>query len=232
MNIYRVSAAALTLQQSTTVQKVTSLLSAQHLNSSTSSTSPQPDQVSDGDKQNIDNIKKNCENWDYNPPLSEILQAARLAFAGYITSIQGLKLRNIKLDQIPPQQLATLVSCVTDTVLIWNVDGDPANIIKSARCEELQFKDITLDVSQTKLVVEALKDRIKVLGIGSSVSLDFDTLQQYDGSGKCGQISAYYTPSVIHQYKSKLKSYGKVLGWKTDERKSHLGNYWFDIERR
>jgi len=233
MNIYRVSASALTLQQSTTVQQVTSLLSAQNLNSSTRFSSPQQTQVylSNADIDNIDNIIKNCETCDYDPPRSEIMQAARLASAGCIISIKYLKLKNINLDQIPPQQLSTLASCVTDEVLIRNVDGDPANVIKSVRCERLLFQETTLDVSQTKIVVDALKDRVESSFIGPGVSLDFDTLQQYDGSGKCWQISVYCTPSVPHKYKSKLESYGKVLGWKTDEYNFNSGNHWFDIKR-
>ena len=141
-----------------------------------------------------------------------------------------MNLKDINLDQIPSQHLATLVSCAADEVLVQNVEGDLANVIKSAKSCDLWFYHTTLDVSQTKLVVEALKDRIEVLYIGPGVSLDFDTLQQYDGSGKCREIVAHYTPSVPH--KSILVNYGKVLGWKTEEMDGEDDeDYWLCIKR-
>ena len=78
----------------------------------------------------------------------------------------------------------------------------------------LRFHDTTLDVSQTKLVVEALKDRIEVLWIGLDASLDFDTLQHYDGLGKCHEINVWNT---YKKYKSMLETYGKKIGWRAHD---------------
>ena len=121
MNYYKVSASAHTLQQSTKVQQVTSFLSTKYLNSS-------PTNVSNRDIQKIVKIIKNFGYWDYNPPLSEILQAARLSSDGYITSVGCLNLKDINLYRIPSQQLSTLLSCVGSSVYMQNVVGDLANI--------------------------------------------------------------------------------------------------------
>ena len=235
MNYYRVEASALTLQQSTAVQKVTSLLSAHNLNSSASSTKSTSNQevqttLSNGDIQNIYKIIKNFENLQYNPPLLEILQAARLSSDGYITSVEYLVLKEINLDQIPSQHLVSLVSCVAETVYIRNVDGDLATVIKSAKSRILNFRDTALDARQSNLVVKALMDRIEILAIGSNALLDFDILQHYEGLGKCQEINVWCTPSVPHRYKSMLESYFSKLGWDAYEKKKLFGgDYWYYV---
>ena len=227
------SPTALSLPQATTVQKVTSLLSAQQLISSTNSTLQQPIQVrvSDEDIKNIEEIIQNSEDFEYYPPISEILQTARLVYGGYIATIKHLKLGYINLNQIPPQHLTTLASCATERVSIIEVEGDLSNVIKSAKCEQLNFSYITLDANQTMLLVEAVQDRIQQLIIGPDVLLDFDLLQNYDGLGKCWLISVYCTPSEPHRFKSNLEGYGKKLGWKTEIENIDSEDYLFNITR-
>jgi len=216
MHFYRVSAAACTisLQQATTVQQVTSLLSNQNLHSSTTSPSLQQTQASVvQDIGKIDEIINNCKKIWYNYSLSELLQAARLTFGGHIKSLKYLRLNNINLDQIPPQQLASLVSCVTDTVDIDSVEGSLEIVLKVAKSKFLRIENTTLDASKTLLLVEALKYRIGILNICENVVLDFDTLQRYNGLGKCWRIEVFSPTSEPHKYLPELKKYGKKLGW-------------------
>ena len=58
--------------------------------------------VSDEDIKNIEEIIQNSEDFEYYPPISEILQTARLVYGGYIATIKHLKLGYINLNQIPP----------------------------------------------------------------------------------------------------------------------------------
>ena len=224
MNFYRVSASAvkLTLQKANNVQQTTS----QHPNSAMSSTSPQQAKVS------IYEIEEKCESWICDSPsLSELLEAARLISSrSTVTNLQNLKLKNINIDQIPTQQLITLVSRVTDEVFIMNVQGNLTNVIRSARCENLHFKNITLDTYQTMLVLEALQNRIKFLYIGPDVTLDFEILQNYDGLGKCRWMGVFCSSSTSHKYKSKLEKFGKRLEWQTDRIEVEAG-YWARIKR-
>ena len=116
--------------------------------------------------------------------------AATLASHGYITEekiswpvAEGLQLKLVNLDvsSVPAVDLARLARCARNMVMLFNVTGDVTPVITNVKCRELDIRKNS-EVKSLALVT-AMDRNVKSLLLGNEVTLDMETLAQYDGKG-------------------------------------------------
>ena len=86
--------------------------------------------------------------------------------------------------------MALLVSCVTGSVEIRNVncDCDLISFLDNVKCEELTISGQTLSIGETWALVQAMESGVERVVLGGEVSLDITALTQYSGQGKCRRV--------------------------------------------
>ena len=104
-----------------------------------------------------------------------------LAHHGLLGSgFRFMTLDNVDLSPVPTQHMASLVSCVTDELGIWNVSGcDMVSILTSVKCQELHIRWQSLGREETKALVQAMETRVEKLILGEMVTLDPEALDEY-----------------------------------------------------
>ena len=126
--------------------------------------------------------------------------AATLASHGYINDekiswpqTEGLQLKLVNLDvsSVPAADLASLARCARDLVMLFNVTGDVTPLITNAKCRELDIRKNS-EVKSLALVT-AMVGNVKSLLLGNEVTLDMETLAQYDGKGECEKVLGLQT---------------------------------------
>ena len=87
------------------------------------------------------------------------------------------------------QHLASLACCVRGPVYIANVCGDLVPILSSIKCRHLFIGGQTsLLREDTLALVEAMKTSVSTVSFTGNVSLDIETLTQYNGKGECDLV--------------------------------------------
>ena len=89
----------------------------------------------------------------------------------------------------------------------------------------LGLVDLTLTEPQTQALVTALSERLERLTLSFDLTMDIETLCQYDGQGRCRELWVWRDTRRI--YRERLRRWGAEVGWAvtTDN------NNWF-IQRR
>ena len=163
-----------------------------------------------------------------NPSLSMFRLAAKLAWEGHLPSVKKMKLSYRDLiSDIPCVKLGKLASIVTDVVMIYSIDPASLDIVlESVRCSLLGLVNMTLTEPQTRALVTALTERLERLTLSSGLTVDIETLCQYDGQGRCQRLGAWR--DTRRMYGERLRRWGEEVGWAvtTDD------NDWLIIQRK
>ena len=163
-----------------------------------------------------------------NPSLPMFRLAAMLAWEGHLPSVKKMKLSYRDLiSDIPCVKLGKLASIVTDVVMIYSIDPASLDIVlESVRCSLLGLVNMTLTEPQTRALVTALTERLERLTLSSGLTVDIETLCQYDGQGRCQRLGAWR--DTRRMYGERLRRWGEEVGWAvtTDD------NDWLIIQRK
>ena len=160
------------------------------------------------------------EEWDFHaPPLSEILTAASLAHQGLLGSVEGLVLEDVDLASVPPELLASLVSCGTRNVDILNVRNcDIINILDTLQTlETLSISNQSLGSEETRALVRVMETRVEGLGLGiwGDVSPDIMAITQYSGEGRCWRVVCL--GNTAEKYREQMRSWAERIHWEVAE---------------
>ena len=152
---------------------------------------------------------------------------ASLATLGHITQVKGLRLCYLDTSLVPAEDLSRLVKCVTDVVAIARVTGSLAPVLSSVQCRGLLISNTRLTTADTQQLVAAMVTRVKEVSLGGAgrswwsgkldegVTLDMDTLAQYDGKGECDTV--IFKGNTSRRYRRQVKAWAGNIGWRVEE---------------
>ena len=86
---------------------------------------------------------------------------------------------------MPTEDLAKLLECVTENVYIENLRGDVTSVFSNINCVVLAIDKMSLSPVDTQTLVGAMDSRVEEVNLYEGVTMDLETLTQYDGTGKC-----------------------------------------------
>ena len=111
---------------------------------------------------------------------------------------------------MPAGDMARLVKCVSDSATITNVNGDLAPVLSNAQCRDLGIGSMNLSATDTKCLVDAMVRGVREVWL-DDVSLDMETLAQYDGKGKCESVPLW--DDTRERYGARVDSWAGEMGW-------------------
>ena len=159
-------------------------------------------------------IAKDLEDVERGPSLSQVQCGAALATLGHITQVKVLCLRDLDISPVPAEDLSSLVKC-SDAVIIDRVTGDLSPVLSSVQCRKITISNTSLSTADTQRLVAAMVTRVKSVALGRDVTLDVDTLAQYDGEGKCEEVVLWM--DTRERYRDQLKAWAENMGWQVQE---------------
>ena len=129
----------------------------------------------------------------YSPSLSMLKTAALLAWEGYLTSLENIRIEDISIRDIPWDHMEKLASTVTERVYIYNMTHTDqlGSILASVKCTVLWLRRMDLSDTETQALVTAMRDRVQRVAL-YYVTLDIEELTQYDCQGLCS-CPGHYT---------------------------------------
>ena len=144
----------------------------------------------------------------------EISTAASLAHHGLLGSVRGMRLRDVDLAKVPAEHLASLASCVTELVDIWNVSNtDLTSILDRSKSKWIQINSQNLSTAETRALVRAMASVEKVaLGHYGKMTLDIHTLATYNGQGKCREVRFWHT--TARWYREDVRRWVQRISWR------------------
>ena len=152
------------------------------------------------------------------PDLAQVQCAAALVTRGYITQVERLWLGNcgnLDMSLMPAEDLRRLVKCCVD-VAISGVTGGLSTVLSSVQCRRIIIANMRLSTADTQQLVAAMDTRVKsVVLYSSGVTLDMDTLAQYDGMGECGEVKLFR--DTKERYRDQVKAWAENMGWQVQE---------------
>ncbi len=138
--------------------------------------------------------------------------AASLAHHGLLGSLQEIKLEDVDLTLVPSEHLASLFSCVTELVNIWNFSGCTLIIIlDSVKSEVLSISTQSLGIEETRALVRAMESCVKEVDLDEEVTLDIGVLMEYSGQGKCSKVDCY--ENTAGRYRKQLRAWAASRNW-------------------
>ena len=152
---------------------------------------------------------------------NEISSVAALAHHIHF-NIDYIILAHIDLSKVPTSHLMSLVSSVTETLLIEDVNGcDLVTLLDSVKCGGLSINTQSLGREETQALVRALESRVEEMRL-YDVELDIEALTEYSGLGRCWVLD-YGTYEITAENKNleKLKTWTKEKEW------SFQGPYYY-----
>ena len=137
-----------------------------------------------------DKIKEEWRQITHKPSVPEVKQAAELAWEGYLTSVECMNIGNMDITEIPRDQMDKLTSIVTKRVLLENITDniDLGSILESVRAARLQMLNVELSEEDTRALVTAMRIHLEEVWL-ENVTLNIEELCQYEGLGKCKQLT-------------------------------------------
>ena len=145
--------------------------------------------------------------------LSVVQCGAALATLGHITQVLGLLLRDLDISPVPAEDLSSLVKC-SDAVIIDRVTGDLSPVLSSFDGLSLAIANMSLSTADTQQLVAAMDTRVEWVRLGGDVTLDMDTLAQYDGEGECEQV--VLAGPATAEYGDQVMMWAENMGWLDD----------------
>ena len=152
----------------------------------------------------------------YEKRISEIMCCASLAHHGLLGSVVTMRLLAIDLSPVPAQHLASLVSCVTRNLNIWNISGcDLFLLLSSLKCKDLMIARQRLGRQETRALVQAMESRLEIVTLGDQVTLDIEALAEYNGHGVCRRVEL--EGDTVDRYGEELKTWAWRGKWRVDK---------------
>ena len=118
--------------------------------------------------------------------------------------------------ELEPNQAATL-SCsgVRNKVELDNVTGDVGPLLSSLSCTQLLIDNMELNKTATSGLVRGLQHGVEILvldeGGRGPVTLDIQTLVEYDGRGRCGEVA--FDDDTAATYREDMKVWAERINW-------------------
>ena len=81
---------------------------------------------------------------------------------------------------------------------------------------------VTLNTAETRSLVTAMARGVKVVRMTGGVTLDMETLAQYDGKGECRMVRMY--DDTRRRYADQVKAWARRMKWRVIEDDGYL-NY-------
>ena len=160
------------------------------------------------------------------PNFDDYKSAASLAEAGLIHNIDTIGIwPGYDVRMMPREAVDSLVQCVTDGVFINRLEGPSyiRRIYGNVKSKVLGIGYQVLPERETKILVEAMEQRIACLMIRADVDLDINALLEYSGMGLCKDIRLGYDAGC--KYGDQLMQWSLRNKWVTTV------NYQGDKER-
>ena len=146
----------------------------------------------------------------------EIVTAASLAHHGMLGFVEDMWLGqgDVDLASIPAEHMASLASCVTRYLDIYNISCDLTPILDNIKCEDLRIDGHSLGTEETWALVRAMEASVSVLRLGinwfgTTVSLDIRALTLYSGHGKCWKVIVDHTCTCM----TEMKNWAQGINW-------------------
>ena len=154
-----------------------------------------------------------------NQRISELKCGASLAHHGLLSSVNRLSLYIIDLSPVPAQHLASLVSCVTNHLDIWNVSGcDLTSIVTSAKCGSMSIYGQSLGREETRALVQAMESGVKEVRLTNGVTLDIEILTEYSGQGVCRKVELFLDASYrADRYREGMRTWARSRNWRVSD---------------
>jgi len=150
---------------------------------------------------------------------AELKRAAQLAQEGYLSSVKNIQIVNVDISEIPSDQLAKLVSIVTDEVYIDN-NNTPSTrlgaILASVQSKKLGLQNMSLSKENTRALVTAMRDRVLDVRLYANVILDPELLSAYDGQGRCTKL-VLWAETTKTRYGARMKRWAGDRGWRVTQ---------------
>ena len=84
-----------------------------------------------------------------------------------------------------------------------------------------------LDQAATSSLVRALQHGVEELVLGRGVRLHIQTLLEWDGRGRCGEVTCYH--DTRDTYRKEMKTWAARVNW---DWVSNTGRYSIEIKRK
>lgn len=142
---------------------------------------------------------------------------ASLAHHGLLHSCYSMNLSDVDLSPVPTHHLASLVSCVTNVLIIENVSGcDLVNLLTNIKCEELIITRLRLDSKETQALVQAMESGVEKMTLFytktyEGVTLDIEALTEYSGQGRCRLL--WLNSDTADKYREELTTWAESRNW-------------------
>ena len=146
------------------------------------------------------------------PSVAEVRCAAALAATGHLTSVENMRLRNLKLPKCEDMPILTSRVSSSGKVVLSNVTGDIGPLLSSITCTDLWIYNMKLDQAATSSLVLALQHGVKRLVLWGGVRLHIQTLVEYDGRGRCDEVKCWGNTAA--PYREEITTLAKRINWR------------------
>ena len=149
----------------------------------------------------------------YHPDAAKVQCAAALAGTGHLTSVNWMVLRDLELPSSASSDMLSLARVVRDKMVLWNVTGDidRDRLLSSLTCTKLNIFNMELDQAATSSLVRALQHGVEELGLYEEVRLHIQTLVEWDGRGRCGEVEC--AGDTRDTYKEEMETWAARVNW-------------------
>ena len=128
-----------------------------------------------------------------------------------LCKIDSIVLIDVDLSTVPTSHLMSLVSSVTETLLVEDVTGcDLVTLFDLVQCVRIIIKRQILKSEETQALVRAMESRVEKVRL-DDVELDMETLTEYSGQGSY-MVLDYETDEIA----TDVKNVGKLKTWATE----------------
>ena len=94
--------------------------------------------------------------------------------------MRSLALVDVDITGVPNEDMAKLLECVTESVYIENLRGDVTSVFSNINCVVLAIDKMSLSPVDTQTLVGAMDSRVEEVNLYEGVTMDLETLTQYD----------------------------------------------------
>ena len=114
----------------------------------------------------------------------------------------------------PPRSTLSSSSAASD-VYKRQVTGDLGPLLSSLSCPGLEISNMELDQAATSSLVRGLQHGVERLELWSGVRLYIQTLVEWDGRGRCGQVECH--DDTCDTYQEEMKTWAARVNWSVKE---------------
>ena len=101
-----------------------------------------------------------------------------------------------------------------------NVTGDIGPLLSSLTCTALWIEDMELDQAATSSLVRALQHGVKELRLWWGARVHVQTLLEYDGRARCGEVECY--GETWDTCMEEIKTWAARVNWGVKEAYRHI----------